>query len=88
MFVAGFAVWLVVAILAAFAVRTFYKADGVTTVLTFVFAIFGAIIGGMLGTSPYVHHDPTPLRVGALIGATVGSVFFSFLYHFIARKAV
>ena len=88
MFVAGFGVWLAVAIVAGFLVRTLYRADDVATALTFTFAVFGAIIGGMLGTSPYVHHDPTPLRVGALVGATVGALFFPFVYHFIARKAV
>jgi uncharacterized membrane protein YeaQ/YmgE (transglycosylase-associated protein family) len=53
-----------------------------------VFGIFGAFIGGMLGTSPYIFHDPTPLRFGSLLGAFLGAVFFSFLYHFIARKAI
>jgi uncharacterized membrane protein YeaQ/YmgE (transglycosylase-associated protein family) len=88
MFIVGFAVWIVFAVIAGFAVRNFYHADGTIGSLTFVFAFFGAFIGGMLGTSPYIFHDPTPMRLGALIGAAAGAVTFSFMYHFIARKAV
>jgi uncharacterized membrane protein YeaQ/YmgE (transglycosylase-associated protein family) len=88
MFIAGFAVWLVFAIVAGFVVRNFYRADGTYTGLTFTFAVFGAWIGGMLGTSPYIFHDPSPLRLGSLIGAAAGAAFFSFLYHYIARTAV
>jgi uncharacterized membrane protein YeaQ/YmgE (transglycosylase-associated protein family) len=88
MFIAGFLVWIVFAVVAGFVVRSFYQADGTITSLTFIFAFFGSFIGGMLGTSPYIFHDPSPLRLGALIGAATGAIFFSFLYHFIARKAV
>lgn len=88
MFIAGFAVWLMFAIVAGFAVHTLYRGQDTYVWLTFTFAIFGAWIGGMLGTAPYIFHAPTPLRLGALIGAAAGAVFFSFLYHFIARKAV
>jgi uncharacterized membrane protein YeaQ/YmgE (transglycosylase-associated protein family) len=87
-FIAGFAVWIVFGLIGAFAVRLFYSAEGTVSGLTFVFGFFGALIGGMLGTSPYIFHDPTPMRVGALIGALVGAFFFTFMYHFIARKAV
>ena len=87
-FIAGFAVWVAFSALAGFAVRTFYRAPHTETWLTFVFAFFGAFIGGMLGTSPYIHHDPNPLRMGSLIGAAVGALFFSAVYHIAARKAV
>lgn len=86
-FIAGFAVWIVFSIIAGFLVRMFYRAP-TQAWLTFVFAFFGAFIGGMLGTSPYVHHDPNPLRVGSLIGALVGAVVASTIYHIAARKAV
>jgi uncharacterized membrane protein YeaQ/YmgE (transglycosylase-associated protein family) len=56
--------------------------------LAVVFGVFGAFIGGMLGTSPYIFHDPTPLRFGSLLGAFLGAVLITFLYHFIARKAI
>jgi uncharacterized membrane protein YeaQ/YmgE (transglycosylase-associated protein family) len=88
MFIAGFAVWILFAVVAGFVVRTLYQADGTFTSLTFIFAFFGAFIGGMLGTAPYIFHAPTPMRFGALLGAAIGAAFFSFLYHFIARKAV
>jgi len=88
MFIAGFAVWLAFAIVAGFLIRNFYRTPGTSTGLTFTFAVFGAWIGGMLGTAPYIFHDPSPLRLGALIGAAAGAVFFSFLYQFIARTAV
>jgi hypothetical protein len=41
----------------------------------------------MLGTSPYIHHDPLPLRLGGLIGAASGGFGFPFLYQYIARNA-
>lgn len=86
-FVVGFLIWLAFALLAAFVVRATYAAEA-PQALTFVFAILGAFIGGMLGVSPYVFHDPVPLRIGGLIGAAAGALFFAYLYHFMARKAV
>jgi uncharacterized membrane protein YeaQ/YmgE (transglycosylase-associated protein family) len=86
-FVTGFLIWLVFAVIAGTLVRMLYRTPGTSGGLTFTFAIFGALVGGMLGVSPYVYHNPTPMRVGALIGAVAGALFFSWLYHFIARKA-
>ena len=87
-FIGGFLIWLAFGVLAGLVIPRAYRAAGTVPLLTVVFGVFGAFIGGMLGTSPYIFHDPTPLRIGSLIGALVGSIFFSFLYHFIARKAV
>jgi uncharacterized membrane protein YeaQ/YmgE (transglycosylase-associated protein family) len=87
-FVAGFLVWAVLAVIGGVVVRSVYRADHTEAWLTFVFAVFGAFIGGMLGTSPYVFHDPLPLRFGGVLGAALGSLLFPFLYHFIGRKAV
>lgn len=87
-FITGFAIWLVFGIIAGAVVKVGYKAPETNGALTIIFAIFGAFIGGMLGTSPYIHHDPTPLRVGALIGAVTGAFFFSWCYHFVARRAI
>jgi uncharacterized membrane protein YeaQ/YmgE (transglycosylase-associated protein family) len=56
--------------------------------MTFTLGMFGAFIGGMLGTSAYIFHDPNPMRLGGMLGALIGASFFSFLYHFVARKAV
>jgi len=50
--------------------------------------IFGAFVGGMLATSGYVYHQPTPLRVGSLIGAVLGGLMFTYLYHLVARKGI
>ena len=87
-FIAGFAVWIAFSLIAGFVVRTFVRADATVPWLSFVFAFFGAFIGGMLGTSPYIHHDPNPLRIGALLGAALGAVGFTAIYHVAARKAV
>lgn len=87
-FIVGFAIWAAIGIVIGLIIPRAYKAAATEGWLTVVFGIFGAFIGGMLGTSPYVFHDPTPLRVGALIGATAGAIVFPFLYHFIARKAL
>ncbi|HSJ15241.1 MAG TPA: hypothetical protein VK939_12545 [Longimicrobiales bacterium] len=88
MFIAGFAVWIAFGLIGGFVIRTFYRAPLTETRLTLVFALFGAFIGGMLGTSPYVHHDPNPLRFGSLLGAALGALAFSMIYHVAARKAV
>lgn len=87
-FIAGFAVWIVFSLIAGFAVRMFYRAAATEAWLSFVFAFFGAFIGGMLGTSPYIHHDPNPLRFGSLLGALIGAFAFTIIYHTAARKAI
>ena len=87
-FVIGFLLWIAFGVLAGLIVPRAYRAAATAPLLTVIFGIFGAFIGGMLGTSPYIFHDPTPLRVGSLIGALLGASFFTFLYHFIARKAI
>jgi uncharacterized membrane protein YeaQ/YmgE (transglycosylase-associated protein family) len=87
-YVIGFLIWLVVAVAAAFLLRLFYKAPATSLGLTLFFAISGAAIGGMLGVSPYVTHDPSPLRFGGLLGAVIGAGFFPFVYLLVARKAL
>lgn len=87
-FIVGFIIWLALGVIAGLIMPRAYRAAATVPLLSVVFGVFGAFIGGMLGTSPYIFHDPTPLRVGALIGALLGAAFFSFLYHFIARKAI
>ena len=87
-YIVGFIVWTVVGVAAGFIIRARYRADATVGVLSLVFGFFGAFIGGMLGTSAYIFHDPSPLRVGGIAGAIMGALGFSFLYHFIARKAL
>jgi uncharacterized membrane protein YeaQ/YmgE (transglycosylase-associated protein family) len=87
-YIVGFLVWIAVAALAGFLVGAFYRAPGIAAALTFVFAFLGAFIGGMLGVSGYIFHDPSPLRFGALLGAVLGAVFFPALYHYMARRFV
>ena len=87
-FFAGLATWLVIGLAAGFVIRMLYRTAATEPMLTVTFGVFGAFIGGMLGTSPYIFHDPTPLRFGSLLGALLGATFFTFLYHFIARKAI
>jgi uncharacterized membrane protein YeaQ/YmgE (transglycosylase-associated protein family) len=87
-FIVGFLIWLALGVVAGLVTTRMYKAAATVPLLTVIFGVFGAFIGGMLGTSPYIFHDPTPVRVGALIGAVLGAAFFTFLYHFIARKAI
>lgn len=87
-FVIGFALWTLIGVVGGFIVSRGYRAAGTEPWLTITFGFLGAFVGGMLGSSAHVFHDATPLRAGGLIGAALGAVFFSFLYHFIARKAV
>jgi uncharacterized membrane protein YeaQ/YmgE (transglycosylase-associated protein family) len=87
-FIVGFLVWTAIGVVAGLIMPRAYKAAATEPLLTVVFGFFGAFIGGMLGTSPYIFHDPTPLRVGSLIGAVLGAIIFTFMYHFIARKAI
>jgi uncharacterized membrane protein YeaQ/YmgE (transglycosylase-associated protein family) len=87
-FFGGLVVWLIIGLSAGFAMHVFYKTPTTERILTLTFGVFGAFIGGMLGTSPYIHHNPVPLRVGGLLGAMLGGLFFTFLYHYMARKAV
>lgn len=87
-FIVGFLIWVAFGVVVGLVVTRAYRAAATVPALTVIFGVFGAFIGGMLGTSPYIFHDPTPMRFGSLLGALLGAVFFSFLYHFIARKAI
>lgn len=87
-FVMGFAVWIVLGLLAGFAMFSFFRGPQTTQLMTIVLSVFGAFIGGMLGMSPYIHHAPLPLRPGGLIGATMGAFGFALIYHFVAKKAI
>jgi uncharacterized membrane protein YeaQ/YmgE (transglycosylase-associated protein family) len=87
-FIAGFAVWIAFSVLAGFLVRMLLRAPGTEAWLTFVFAFFGAFIGGMLGNAGNVHHDPNPLRISSLIFAAVGALGFAAIYHVASRKLV
>lgn len=87
-FIIGFAVWLAIGLVGAFIIRAVYRGPATTVLMTIAFGLFGAFIGGMLGTSAYIFHDPTPLRVGGLIGAVLGALAFTFIYNLIARTAV
>jgi len=87
-FIIGFLIWLALGLLGGGIIRAVYKAPRTSPALTLIFGIFGAFIGGMLGVAGYVYHDPTPVRVGGLIGAAAGALLFSFIYHLIDRTAV
>ncbi len=87
-FVTGFLIWIGIGIVASLIVRAVYRGPTTTIPLTVYFGLAGTFIGGMLGASAYVTHDPTPLRLGALIGAVLGGIFFPFVYHLVARKAL
>ena len=87
-FMFGLLVWLVIGLAAGLAVRVLFHAPHTERLMTLVFGVFGAFIGGMLGTSPYIHHNPVPLRLGGLLGAILGGLFFTCVYHYVARKAV
>lgn len=87
-FLVGFVIWLAVAISAGLVVFRLGRGPGTNRIITVMLAIFGAFIGGMLGVAAYVYHDPTPLQPGGLIGAVVGSIFFSSVYQFASKKLV
>jgi uncharacterized membrane protein YeaQ/YmgE (transglycosylase-associated protein family) len=87
-FIMGFAVWIVIGVAAGLILNATYRGPQTTALMTVTFGVFGAFIGGMLGMSGYIFHAPLPLRFGGLLGATLGAVGFTFIYHFIARKAV
>jgi uncharacterized membrane protein YeaQ/YmgE (transglycosylase-associated protein family) len=87
-FVTGFLIWLAIGVGAGLVVHTVYRGPTTTAFLSLFFGVTGCFIGGMLGTAPYVTHDPTPLRVGAMVGAVLGALLFPFIYHLVARKAL
>ena len=87
-FVTGFLIWVALGVVAGLLLRAVYHGPTTTPFLSTFFGVTGAFIGGMLGVAPYVAHDPTPWRAGALIGATVGALLFPFIYHLVARKAL
>lgn len=87
-FVTGFLVWTAFGVAAGFALWAFYRGPETGRIMNYVFALLGAFVGGMLGVSPYIWHDPNPLRFGGLLGAALGAVLFTWMYHFTAKKAL
>lgn len=87
-YIVGFIVWLAIGLAGAFILRAGYRGPATTMPLTIAFGIFGAFIGGMLGSSAHIFHDPNPLRIGGLVGAVLGAVFFTLVYNLAAKKAV
>lgn len=87
-YIVGFLIWTVFGIVLGFVVSRIFRVAGAEPLLSVIFGFLGAWVGGMLGTSAHVYHDPTPLRIGGLIGAFTGAIFFSWVYHFIARRVV
>jgi uncharacterized membrane protein YeaQ/YmgE (transglycosylase-associated protein family) len=85
-FVIGFLVWLAFGAVAGVVGHAVLRGPGTERLLSYFFAVAGAFIGGMLGTSAYIFHNPVPLRVGGIIGALLGALFFVYIYHFTARK--
>jgi|GEM_PF-499808 len=85
----GFLVWLGIAVLGTIGVGMFFRRTPHTTLpVALALGILGTFIGGMLGVSGYVLHDPNPLRIGGLIGAALGVLFFTSTYYLVARKLV
>ena len=87
-FATGILIWLAVGIGAALLFRALYRGPTTTLFLAVCFGMFGALVGGMLGVSGYVAHDPHPLRFGGLLGCVLGAVLFSYTYNAIARKFI
>ncbi|HSH45524.1 MAG TPA: hypothetical protein VK966_06695 [Longimicrobiales bacterium] len=87
-FATGILIWLAIGVGAALLTRMFYRGPTTTTFLAVCFDMFGALVGGMLGVSFYVAHDPSPFRVGGLIGTVLGATLFSWTYNAIARKFI
>jgi uncharacterized membrane protein YeaQ/YmgE (transglycosylase-associated protein family) len=87
-FIVGFVVWAIIGAMGGVLARSAYRADHTVLGLAVAFGIFGAFIGGMLGTTFHVHHNAVPLRLGGVVGAISGGVFFPFVYQFMGRKFV
>lgn len=85
----GFLVWLGIAALAILVIGMKYRrTPGTTVLVATVLTVLGTFVGGMLGVSGYVYHDPNPLRLGGLIGAALGGLLFAGMYYWVARKLV
>lgn len=87
-FATGIIIWIVIGIGAALLFRAFYRGPTTTPFLGVCFAVFGALVGGMLGVAGYVTHDPSPLRIGGLLGCVAGALLFSYIYHGVARRFI
>jgi uncharacterized membrane protein YeaQ/YmgE (transglycosylase-associated protein family) len=87
-YILGFVIWVLIGLVAATVIRTIARGPDTSTLVNILFGLFGAFVGGMLGVSGYVFHDPAPLRFGGILGAVVGAFFFTYLYQYMARKAV
>jgi uncharacterized membrane protein YeaQ/YmgE (transglycosylase-associated protein family) len=87
-FVLGFVIWIFFGLVGGYLLNNFFRGPETTLLMTLTLGVFGAFIGGMLASSGYIFHAPTPLRFGALLGAALGGTGFPAIYHYIARKAL
>jgi len=87
-FIVGFIVWILLGVVVGSIVPRVYRAAGTDGTLSIAFGLCGSFVGGMLGSAAHVYHNATPLRIGGLLGAILGAIFFATLYHFIARRVV
>lgn len=88
MFATGILIWLAIGVAAAVLTRAVYRGPTTTPFLSVCFGMFGALVGGMLGVAGYISHDPSPLRIGGLIGAVLGAGLFSTIYNAVARRFI
>ncbi|HET9984135.1 MAG TPA: hypothetical protein VFQ38_11130 [Longimicrobiales bacterium] len=84
-YVIGFIIWLVIGVVLSMVVHRGYRATGTAAPVAVALGTLGAFVGGMLAVSQYVYHDPSPLRIGGLLGAVLGALFFTFIYQYAAR---
>jgi uncharacterized membrane protein YeaQ/YmgE (transglycosylase-associated protein family) len=84
----GFILWIAIGLIGAAIMRFTYKVSGTDAWLTYTFGFYGAFIGGMLGSAANVHHDPSPMRMAGIIGAVVGALFFTAVYHMSTKRLV
>lgn len=84
-YVIGFIIWVVIGVVLSTVVHRGYRAVGTAAPVAVALGTFGAFVGGMLAESQYVYHDPSPLRIGGLLGAVIGALFFTFIYQYAAR---
>ena len=87
-FATGILIWAAMGVAAALLFRAVYRGPTTTLALGICCGIFGALVGGMLGVSGYIAHDPHPLSFGGLLGGVLGAGLFSYAYHAVARKFI
>jgi len=86
MILTGLGLWVVLGLGAGWLARRFWPAPGASDGLTALWAVLGAVVGGLVAVFHSIPEVEGPWEVGPLVGTASGGLLVSSLYRFVAAR--